>query len=85
MFNYDDMFGHIEGNSDGLEFERTEVFVPDVNNASPANTISSSNSSDDYITDEDEPMTLGYQIIFQWGESKKKWSMTTLLMVGLSV
>ena len=66
MLNDDDLFGPIEGNSDGLEFELTEVFGPEVNNVSPANTITSSNISDNDITDEDDTMNLGYQILFQW-------------------
>ena len=66
MLNDDDLFGSIQGNSDGLEFELTEFFGPEVNNASPANTIASSNSSDNDITDEDEPMDMGSQILFQW-------------------
>ena len=66
MLNDYDLFGPVEGNSHGLGFEPTVVFGLEVNNASPANTISSSNSSDDDITNEDKPMTLGYQIIFQW-------------------
>ena len=72
MFNDDDMFGPIEGNSDALEFEITEFFGPKVNNSSPSNTIASSNSSDDDITNEDEPMNLGDQIIFQWELRKEK-------------
>ena len=60
-----DLFGPIEGNIDGLEFELTEVFGSKVNNASPANTIASSKISDNDITDEDEHITLGYQILFQ--------------------
>ena len=55
---------------DGLEYELTEVFGPEFNNASPANTISSSNSSDDDITDENESMTMGSQILFQWERRK---------------
>ena len=39
MLKDGDMFVPIEGNSDGLEFELTEIFGPEVNNASPANTI----------------------------------------------
>ena len=65
MLNDDDLFGYIEGNSDGLEFELTEVFGPEVNNSSSKNTISSSNRSDDDITDKDEPMDLGFQILSQ--------------------
>ena len=65
MLNNDDLFGPIEGNSDGLEFELTEVFGPEVNNSSSKNTISSSNRSDDDITDKDEPMDLGSQILSQ--------------------
>ena len=41
ILNENDMFGTIEENSDGLEFELTEVFGPEVNNAISANTISS--------------------------------------------
>ena len=52
MFNGDDMVGPIEGNSDGLEFELNEFFVPEVNNASPSNTIAISNSSDNKITNQ---------------------------------
>ena len=70
--NDDDLFGPIDGNSDGLEFERTEVFFPEVNNARRSNTITSSNRSDDEITDEDKPMTLGSKILFQWEQRKKK-------------
>ena len=58
MLNDDDLFGPIEGNSDGLEFELTDFLGPEVNNSRPSNTISSSNSSDDDINDEDNPMTL---------------------------
>ena len=70
VLNDDYLFGLIEGNSNGLELELTEVFGTEVNNASPANTIASSNSSDDDITNEDEPMTLGSQILFQWEQRK---------------
>ena len=66
------MFGPIEGNSDGIKFELTEVFEPEFNIASPANTIANSNRSDDDITDEDKPMTLGSQIMFQWELRKEK-------------
>ena len=52
ILNNDDMFGPIEGNSDGLEFELTEFLGPDINNVSPENTIASSNSSDNDITDD---------------------------------
>ena len=72
MLSYDDMFGPIEGNINGLEFELTEVLGPEANNVSPDKTIASSNSSDNEITDEDEPMTLGSQIIFQWEQRKGK-------------
>ena len=47
MLNNDDLFGPIERNSDGLEFELTEVFGPEVNNCIPANTVAISNNSDD--------------------------------------
>ena len=60
MFKDDDLFGFIEGNNDGLEFELTEFFGAEVNNANPASTISGSNSSDNDITDEDDPMALGF-------------------------
>ena len=72
MLNDYDLFGPIEGNSGGLGFELTEVFGPEVNNASPSNTISRFNSSDDDITDDYEPMTLGSRILFQWEKRKKK-------------
>ena len=72
ILNYDDLFGTIEGNSDGLEFELIEVFEPEVNNVSLYNTIASSNSSDNDITDDYEPVTLGYQILFQWEQRKEK-------------
>ena len=60
------------GNRDGLEFKLTEVLGPEVNNNSPSNTIYSSNSSVDDINDEDKPMTLQYQILFQWERRKEK-------------
>ena len=72
MLNDDDMFSLIEGHSDGLEFEITEVFGPEVNNGRPANTIASSNRSDDEITNDDQNMTLVSQILFQWEQRKKK-------------
>ena len=66
MLNGDVLFGPIDRNSDGLEFELTEVFGPEVNNSSPTKTIARSNSSNNDITDEDVPMNLGSQILFQW-------------------
>ena len=65
------LFGLIEGDINGLELEFTEVFGPEFNNASPANTIAISNISDDDITNEDEPMNLGSQILFQWEQRKE--------------
>ena len=65
MLNGDYLFDSIEGNNDGLEFELTEVFGSEVNNASPANNISGPNSSDNNINDEDDPMALGSQMLFQ--------------------
>ena len=65
MLNDEDMFGSIEGNNDGLESELTEIFGSEVNNASPANNISSSNISDDNINNEGNTMALVYQILFQ--------------------
>ena len=85
MLNNDDMFGSIEGNNDGLEFELNEVFGSEVNNANPSNTISRSNSSYDNIVDEDDPIALGSQILFQQEQRKKYWRRTNLLLVGLSV
>ena len=65
ILNDDYLFGPIEGNSDSLEVELTEVFGPEVNNAGPTNIITRSNSRDNNLTYEDNPMTLGSQIIFQ--------------------
>ena len=53
MLNDDDLFGPIEGNSDGLEFELTEFFGPEVNYVINSNTIAISNNSGDDITHED--------------------------------
>ena len=66
MSNDDDMFDSIEGNNYGLEFELPEVFGSEFNTASSANTIASSNSSDNNINNEDNPMVLGPQILSQW-------------------
>ena len=65
MLKDEDLFGSIEGNNDGLESELTEIFGSEVNNASPANNISSSNISDDNINNEGNTMALVYQILFQ--------------------
>ena len=85
MFNGDDMFGPIEGNSGGLEFESTEVFGPGFNNASPDNSIPSSNSSDGDITDEDKPLLWDLKSYSNENKVKKNWITSTLLLVGISV
>ena len=72
MLKDDDMFDPIEGNSDSLEFEPNEVFGPEVNNASFSNIIAGSNISNNNITDEDKPMALGFQILFQWERRKEE-------------
>ena len=61
------MFDPIEGISDCLEFEVIEVFGVEFNNASPANTIASSNNSYDEIINEDKLNIPGSQILFLWG------------------
>ena len=79
ILNYDDLFGPIEGNSDGLEFELIEVFGPEVNNVSLDNTIASSNSSEGDIT------YAALKSYSNGNKGRKKWSTNTLMMVGLAV
>ena len=85
MLNYDDMFGSIERNRCGLEFELTEVFGPEFNNASPANTMSRSNISENGITVRTSLWIWVLKSYSNWNEGRKKWSMTNLFLVGLSV
>ena len=79
------MFDPIEGISDCLEFEVIEVFGVEFNNASPANTMSRSNISDNGITVRTSLWIWVLKSYSNWNEGRKKWSMTNLFLVGLSV
>ena len=55
-----------------LNLKSLRFFGVEFNNASPANTIASSNNSYDEIINEDKLIILGSQILFQWEQNKEK-------------
>ena len=66
-----DLFGPVEGNSDGLEIEENEVFGTVVNNTT-SDKNNGSNSSDYDSNVGSKPMSLDFQILFEWKYRKQK-------------